>query len=239
MRPGSDANPSCTRSSPAGQISCSRTLLHNVIRSVVPRLVTLVFAALMLAPALASSQYANPSGGLSLAGVGHDRGGGSARVFIVEFGDFGCSYCAKFNAETFPRIDSAYIRGGVVRWKMVPFVTGMFKNSREVAEAAECAGEQDAFWKMHDLLYAKRKEWMASKDIRALVVKYATQVSIDLQSFGRCLMNPEISRRILRHDALAQQLAIRGTPTFYVNGRVVPGAIPFELFQQVITQAAR
>jgi protein-disulfide isomerase len=236
---GPDADSSCTRSSPTGQISLLENPAPNLIRPFVPRLVPLAFAALMVAPALASSQYANPGGGVSLAGVGHDRGGAAARVFIVEFGDFGCSYCAKFNVETFPKIDSAYIGGGTVRWKMVPFVTGMFKNSREVAEAAECAGEQGGFWRMHDLLYAKRKEWMASKDIRALVVKYASQVNLDLPTFGRCQMNPEIRRRILRHDALAQQLAIRGTPTFYVNGRVVPGAIPFDLFQQVITQAAR
>lgn len=199
-----------------------------------------VIAALLLAPARASSQYANPNrGGLSLAGVGHDRGGSAARVFIVEFGDFGCGYCAKFNVETFPKIDSAYIRGGTVRWKMIPYVTGMFKNSREVAEAAECAGEQGDFWKMHDLLYEKRKEWQASKDIRALVVKYATKVKLDLVPFGRCLMDPEIKRRIMRHDALAQQLSIRGTPTFYVNGRIIPGAVPFEWFQQVITEASR
>lgn len=193
----------------------------------------------MLGPTLASSQYANPSRGLSLAGVGHDRGGSAARVFIVEFADFGCSYCSRFNVETFPKIDSVYIGGGTVRWKVVPFVTGMFKNSREVAEAAECAGEQGGFWKMHDLLYEKRKEWMASKDIRALVVKYAAQVKLDKAPFGRCLMNPEIKRRIMRHDALAQQLSIRGTPTFFVNGRVIPGAVPYELFQEVIRQATR
>lgn len=178
-------------------------------------------------------------GGISLAGVGHDLGGAAARVFIVEFGDFGCSYCARFAHETYPRIDSTYIARGIVRWKMVPFVTGMFRNSREVAEAAECAAEQGAFWKMHDLLYAKRKEWMASTDIRTLVAKYAAQLQLDRTAFGRCAMNPEIRRRIQRHDAIAQQLGIRGTPTFYVNGRIVPGAIPFELFQQVIAEAAR
>jgi protein-disulfide isomerase len=220
------------------QISSRIPASRRFPRLNVLRLVTFAVAALMLAPAHASSQY-RPSGGVSLAGVGYDRGVAAARVFIVEFGDFGCSYCAKFNVETFPKIDSAYIAGGIVRWKMVPFVTGMFKNSREVAEAAECAGEQGGFWKMHDLLYAKRKEWMASKDIRALVVKYATQVKLDLPPFGRCLMNPEIRRRIMRNDALAQQLSIRGTPTFYVNGRVVPGAVPFDVFQQVIAQAAR
>ena len=176
---------------------------------------------------------------MSLAGVGHDLGGATARVFIVEFGDFGCSYCAKFNGETYPKIDSAYIKRGVVRWKMVPFVTGMFRNSREVAEAAECAAEQGAFWKMHDLLYLKRKEWMASSDIGTLITRYATQLTLDRTVFARCLLNPEIRRRIQRHDAIAQQLGIRGTPTFYVNGRIVPGAIPFELFQQVIVAAAK
>ena len=216
-------------------------MLRNVILAFVPRFVTFAsaIAALVLAPSPASSQYANPNRGLSLAGIGHDRGGSAARVFIVEFGDFGCSYCAKFNVETFPKIDSIYVGGGFVRWKMVPFVTGMFKNSREVAEAAECAGEQGGFWKMHDLLYARRKEWIASKDIRTLVAKYAAEVKLDIAPFRRCLVSPEIRRRILQHDALAQQLSIRGTPTFFVNGRVIPGAIPFDMFQEVIREALR
>jgi protein-disulfide isomerase len=186
---------------------------------------------------LASPLRAQTSGGTSLAGVGHDLGGATARVFIVEFADFGCSYCARFAADQFRKIDSAYIDKGIVRWKMVPFVTGMFKNSREVAEAAECAAEQGQFWKMHDLLYAKRKEWMASSNIRVLVAKYAADVNLDKSAFNRCVQNPEVRRRILRHDAMAQQLGINGTPTFFVNSRRVPGAIPWELFQQVINEA--
>lgn len=179
------------------------------------------------------------SGGVSLAGVGHDQGGASARVFIVEFGDFGCGYCAKFNVETYPKIDSAYIDKGIVRWKMIPFVTGMFRHSREVTEAAECAGEQGAFWKMHDLLYLKKKEWTTSKDINLLVASYAAKLNLDRTAFGRCLMNPEIRRRVQRHDALAQQLGIQGTPMFFVNGRRVPGAVPFAMFQQVIALSLR
>ncbi|HEY5546259.1 MAG TPA: thioredoxin domain-containing protein [Gemmatimonadaceae bacterium] len=198
-----------------------------------------IVVLLLSASATGAQLSGGGSGGISLAGVGHDLGAATARVFIVEFGDFGCGYCAKFNAETYPKIDSAYIARGLVRWKMVPFVTGMFHNSREVAEAAECAADQGAFWKMNDLLYAKRKEWMASTDIRTLVAKYVSQLNLDRTAFGRCAMNPEIRHRIQRHDAIAQQLGIRGTPMFYVNGRMVPGAIPFALFQQVITEAAR
>lgn len=201
------------------------------------RLKTLLAVLLVSVPAVGSAQAGN--GGVSLAGIGHDTGSTKAKVFVVEFADFGCGYCARWNVETHPKVDSAHIRPGLVRFKMVPFVTGMFRNSRDVAEASECAAEQGAFWKMHDLLYAKRKEWMASTDIKSLINKYVTQLKLQPAPFARCMMNPETKRRIQRHDAIAQQLAIRGTPTFFVNGRIVPGAVPFDLFSQVITAAAR
>ena len=123
--------------------------------------------------------------------------------------------------------------------KMIPFVTGMFKHSREVAEAAECAAEQGEFRRMHDLLYLKRKEWIGSKNIRVTIDGYARQLGLDRTVFGRCLMNPAIAKRIQQHNALARQLGINGTPTFFVNGRRVPGAVPFEIFQQVISSVTR
>lgn len=187
----------------------------------------------------ASADAQARGGGVSIAGMGHDVGVATAKVLIVEFGDFGCGYCARFNNETFPKIDSLYIRKGFVYWKMVPYVTGMFKHSREVSEAAECAAEQGAFWKMNDLLYAKKKEWTTTSDIRALINRYAARLKLNTGTFARCLMNPQVGQRIERNTAIAQQLGIRGTPTFFVNGRVIPGAIPFELFQQVIADAAR
>jgi protein-disulfide isomerase len=193
--------------------------------------------ALVLVSGTAGAQ--SPKGGVSLAGIGHDTGSSAAKVFVVEFADFGCGYCARFNVETYPKLDSAHIKRGLVRWKMVPFVTGMFRNSRDVAEAAECAAEQGEFWKMHDLLYVKRREWMASTDIRTLLNKYVAQLKLQPAPFTRCMMNPEIKRRIQRHDAIAQQLLIRGTPTFFVNGRIVPGAVPFDVFSQVISAAAK
>lgn len=193
-----------------------------------------LLVSLLLAPPAAAQ-----SRGVSVAGLGHDVGSETAKVYVVEFGDFGCGYCAKFNNETYPRIDATYIQKGVVRWKMVPYVTGMFKHSREVSEAAECAAEQDAFWKMNDLLYAKKKEWTTTNDIKGLITRYAAQLKLNSGMFARCLMNPQIRTRIERNTAIAQQLNIRGTPTFFVNGRIIPGAIPFELFQQVINEAAR
>jgi protein-disulfide isomerase len=180
-----------------------------------------------------------PSGGVSLAGTGHDVGKNTAKVYIVEFADFGCGYCAKFSKETYPSIDSAYIRTGRVFWKYVPFVTGMFKNSREAAEAAECAAQQNGFWAMHDVLYERRKEWMASKDPVALLTRYAQDAKLDAKQLNLCLKTRATRERIARNDLLANALYIRGTPTFFVNGQAIPGAIPFDLFKQVIAAAEK
>ena len=190
--------------------------------------------------ALVPSRGAAQPDGKAFAGIGHDRVvGDSAKVFVVEFGDFGCSYCAKFAGETFPQLDSAFIRTGRVHWKFVPFVTGNFRNSREAAEAAECAGEQHGFWKMHDLLYARRKEWMASDEPKVLLARYARELRFDPKFFAQCTSNQSTHLRVMHNDVLAQTLYIRGTPTFYVNGRAITGAIPFDLFKQVIEAASR
>jgi protein-disulfide isomerase len=203
------------------------------------RAIRLLALAAFLGAGAARASAQQRDEGISVAGLGHDKGQAGARVFIIEFGDFGCSYCAKFAGETYPAIDSLYVRNGQVRWKYVPFVTGMFRNSREVSEAAECAGEQGGFWKMHDLLYQKRKEWMASKAIGALIARYARELRLDATKIARCAARPDIRARIARNDGIAQQLGIRGTPTFFVNGRGIPGAIPLDLFIQVIEAAKR
>ncbi len=201
------------------------------------------FAALLASTliALAVPGFARAQGGagIDLAGVGHDRGGDHARVYVIEFGDFGCGYCAKFVAETYPQIDSAYIRTGIVKWKFVPFVTGNFRHSREVSVAAECAAEQDAFWKMHDLLYSHRTEWMGASDVQVVIARYVRDLKLDASRFSTCARGITAARHIEHNTLLATTLNIRGTPTFFVNGQVIPGAIPFDLFRKVIEAASR
>jgi protein-disulfide isomerase len=196
-----------------------------------------VLIGLVLLPCAVASAQAN--GGVSVAGTGHDLGKATAKVYIVEFADFGCGYCAKFATETYPLIDSAYIKTGRVRWKYVPFVSGMFKNSRVVSEAAECAAQQNGFWAMHDLLYVRRKEWMAAKDPAALMTRYARDLKLDANQLSACLKTGATRQRVAKNDLLANSLYVRGTPTFFVNGYAVPGAIPFDLFKQVIEAASK
>lgn len=194
--------------------------------------------ALALAPLRAHRAMGAEAGqGTSLDGVGHDRGRRDAPVEVVEFSDFGCRYCARFAAETFPSLDAEFIQPGRVRWKLVPFVLGTFRNSREAAEAAECAAEQGAFWPMHDRLFVSRGEWSGERRPWERLRRYAAELRLDTARFAACAAGRAARRRVKRHGDAAARLMVRATPTFFVNGRRVEGAIPLPLFRQVLAEA--
>ena len=172
--------------------------------------------------------------GISLDGIGHDRGVAIAANWVAEFLDFGCGYCAKFAAETYPVLDRQYVDSGRVRWKFVPFVSGMFLNSEHAAVAAECAAEQGKFLEMHDSLLATRKEWMRATGAPVVFNRLGRRIGLNAEAFSRCATSPKARERVRVNTAIARRLNIRGTPTFFVNGKRVEGAIPLPVFQQVL-----
>lgn len=167
---------------------------------------------------------------VALDAVGYQKGNPAADVWVVEFADFGCRYCEKFWRETLPVFDSLYIRKGRISWKFVPFTIGMFPNSTEAAEASICAAEQGKFYPMHDILYDKRTEWMKAKNARAQMASYAARIRLDAAKYNRCITSKGVREQLLRNNALAQSMMVRGTPTFFINGEVVPGALPTDVF---------
>ncbi len=167
---------------------------------------------------------------IALDGAGYQRGNASADVWVVEFADFGCGYCEKFFRETQPVFDSLYINKGKVFWKFVPFTIGMFPNSSHAAEASICAAEQGKFFPMHDVLYDKRKEWMKASNARAQMTTYAQRVRLDMPRYQACMKGKGVTEQLAKNNALARSLYVRGTPTFFINGEVVPGALPTDVF---------
>lgn len=167
---------------------------------------------------------------VSLDGYGVEKGQAKAPVWIVELADFGCGYCAKFAAETMPVLDSVFTKGGRVRWRFVPFVTGMFPNSADASLGAICAAPQGKFWPLHDRLYAERKRWMASRTPAALVEGLAVEAGVDRAVYRNCIKSKGAAETLERNNALARSLYVRGTPTFVINGEIVPGALPADVF---------
>jgi protein-disulfide isomerase len=177
---------------------------------------------------------------VTLNGLGYDRGRADAPVLVLEFSDFGCPYCGRFALQTLPRIDSEFIAKGTVRWKYVPFVMGMFPNGGEAARAAECAADQDRskFWRMHDKLYGNQRQWRGTTDPEGLFLGYAKSLGLDGKAFTACYGSDKVKQRIADHNDLAARLGVHATPTFFVNGVRVQGALPMAQFRLLLRGAA-
>jgi protein-disulfide isomerase len=172
---------------------------------------------------------------------GYDRGASRASVTVLEFADFGCRYCASFTTETYPGLAATFVRTGAVRWKSVPFVLGMFPNGDAAARAAECAADQGpaAFGRLHDRLFERQDEWAGAADPAGRFRSYAAAVGLDGPRFTSCYASPAPAERIRASNGLADRMGVRATPTFFIDGERVEGALPTEQFRALLRAALR
>ncbi len=196
--------------------------------------VPFVLAVLLLCVGSAAS--AQPT--LDVTKLGYDRGSENAPITIIEFGDFACSACGLFARESMPIIQRDWVAKGRVRIKYIPFIIGMFPRAEDAARAAECAAEQDAFWPMHDVLYERQREWTGLGQARPHFEGYAKDLGLNLQRFRSCWDADRGKERIETNNAAARTLQIRGTPTFFVNGARIQGAIPADRIQAFLEAVA-
>ncbi len=199
--------------------------------------VSVVAALLGAAPASVMSQDQPTNTKLEVAGLGYSLGDPAAPIHVVEFMDLGCRECRRFAEETFPSIQEEYVSTGRVYWQVIPYVSGLQPNGEQGARAAECAADQDAFWPMHDALYEHQTEWWTKRRPQRQHRRYAEALDLDTDRFGRCYREKETGERTAANTEAALRAGVRGTPTFFVNGRMVLGALPVELFRAVLDDA--
>jgi protein-disulfide isomerase len=162
-----------------------------------------------------------------------------APVTIVEYTDFQCPYCSRHFTQTFPQIKENFIDTGVVRYVFKDFpLTSIHAQANAAAEAARCAGDQDAYLEMHDVLFEMQGEWNGRSDAADLFIGYAENLGLDTDSFGDCLQSQKYAAAIEADVVEGSQLGVRGTPAFFINGYFVSGAQPYELFEEAIAQLA-
>ncbi|MFY9578221.1 MAG: Na+/H+ antiporter NhaA [Gaiellaceae bacterium] len=160
-------------------------------------------------------------------GRDHIRGPEEAPVTLVEYGDFECPYCGQ--AE--PTVRELLTDFGDLRyvWRHLP-LNDVHPNAQLAAEAAEAAGDQDAFWEMHDLLF-QHQDALRPSD----VIGYAEQLGLDTERFTATLDGHADAARIAEDVDSADLSGVSGTPTFFVNGRRHAGAYDI----QTLTTAVR
>lgn len=165
-------------------------------------------------------------------------GSADAPVTIYEFSDYQCPFCLRFFQETKPLLDEQYIDTGKVRFVYKDFpIDSIHAQARLASEAAECAGAQDAYWEMHDRLFAGKDEWADNPAFSALFKGYAVELGLDSGTFDNCLDNGVYSDEVQADLEEGQRAGVTGTPTFFINGQMLVGAQPFEVIAQAIENA--
>lgn len=130
------------------------------------------------------------------------------------------------------RLRKEYVETGKVRFVYKHFAI-LGQESSLSAAASECAAEQGQFWPFHDFVFADQTTRRSSLNAGNLVTM-AGQLNLDVSSFSECLDSGRYNNQIRQESFTVQSLGIRGTPAFLVNGVLVSGAQPYEVFQQII-----
>ena len=153
---------------------------------------------------------------------GYTLGVESAPVEVTEYSDFECPFCASFATVQMPVIREQLIAPGKLRWRYRDFPLPTHRYSRYAALAAQCAGEQGKFWEMHDQLFEHHQWAQTGKNPRSLFQDFARAVGLDLDKYDACMDGQRYAGRIEASVQEGEAAGVRGTPSFYVNGR------PFE-----------
>jgi protein-disulfide isomerase len=166
--------------------------------------------------------------------MGYDWGDTDAPVRVMEISDFGCGFCRRFHEETFPSLLESYVETGLVQWKFLPFVLGKFPNGLEAAIAGECGGEQGQFFVMQDRLFEDQSGWRASSDPFPFFAQIAEEEGLDVSRYNGCVEGGWREGALRNNIRLGQEIGVRGTPTFLIDGVPVSGALPLDTFRDIL-----
>lgn len=158
------------------------------------------------------------------------RGPSDAAVTLVEFTDYECPYCRRYYRQTYHQLLEEF--DGEIRYVVRNYPLPNHPNARKAAEAAECAHNQDRFWEYHDHLF-ENADALEVPDLK----RYARELDLEGERFDRCLDSGEEAETVEADLATGRRLGIRGTPTFFVNGRPLVGAQPLNAFRSAVQQA--
>jgi protein-disulfide isomerase len=149
------------------------------------------------------------------------KGDPNAPVKMVEVSSFACSHCRDYFLNTEPKIEEQYIKTGKLYYIAHPI--GFDAAAEGVAAAALCAGEQTKFWEYSALLYQNQGKF----DSTSLSL-YAQQAGLDGQAFALCVNSGKHKGDAAASSNAATEAGVEGTPSFFINGKLIVGALPFQ-----------
>jgi protein-disulfide isomerase len=156
-------------------------------------------------------------------------GPANAPVTIVEFSDFQCPFCQRV-MPTLKRLKEAYGDRIRIVWKDFP-LTQIHPEAFKAAEAGNCAREQGKFWEYHDVLFGNQQALQPE-----YLKKYAADLGLNVTTFATCLDTAKHNDRVQSQMGVGNSLGVSATPATFINGRLVGGAQPYEVFASIIEE---
>tara|TARA_B100001173_G_scaffold286507_1_gene274241 strand:- start:6 stop:656 length:651 start_codon:yes stop_codon:yes gene_type:complete len=162
-------------------------------------------------------------------------GNPDAKITMVEFGDYQCTFCYKFHDETMKKISDKYIKTQKLNFIYKDFPLNG-EQSILASEASYCAQKQDKFWDYHNTLYnnwgGENTGWITVN----VLLDFARDVELNLDDFSQCLNDSEFRQKVLENEQFGKDIGISATPSFLIFDdnevyRII-GAQPFEKFEQ-------
>lgn len=194
-----------------------------------------VVAVLAVAAVIVFGNVSSPplsSGSASIAQSSHALGQPSAPVTIEEWADFQCPACGMFARDTEPPLISSYVGKGQVRLVFHHFAF-LGNESQWAAEAAECADDQGKFWDFHNRLYASQAGENRGAFSKDNLKKIGNSLGLGAD-FASCVDSGRYAQRVLDDTNAGKARGVSVTPTLFVNGRKIEGAISFDKLKTVI-----
>ena len=169
-----------------------------------------------------------------------------APVHFVEFGDFQCPFCGKFHKEAFSDLKKDYIATGKVKMTYIDLAF-LGEESIKSAEAAQCAGDQGQYWKYYDFIYSylwdnyytQNKNGENAGVLAAdHLKKFAKDLGLDAAKFNECFDSRKFKSKVEESQTVAQKVLGDqiSTPTSFVNGRIISGALPYAQLKKLIDE---
>ncbi len=153
--------------------------------------------------------------------------GNACAITIIEYSEFQCPFCERVQPAA-KRIMKEY--QGKIRWIVRDFPLGFHDRARPAAIAARCAKDQGKYWEMYEEMFKNQKA-LSDGDFK----KYAGNIKLDTKKFDECVGKPgKIVDAIDANMKSGEKVGVTGTPAFFINGRRLSGALPYEEFKKVI-----
>ena len=207
---------------------------QNTIKWIVIGISSILFLAFFsFLVFLAKSSNSKPA---VLSDLGQAKGPQNAKITLVEFADFQCPACKAYHP-IIKEILSAYDGRIKFVYKHFP-LTSIHANATPAAKAAEAAGQQGKFFKMHDLLYDKQSEWseLPGGQAKDKFISYAEALNIDLEKFNKDYDRNDLEEKITKNQEEGINNGVNATPTFFLNGKKIENPRTIEDFKKIIDQ---